>query len=234
MTGALLRFLICGLFLAFAGQAAAQSPLSHIAVERTERMLENRLACLGCHVIGDEGGRIGPVLNGLADRAELTFVESVLADPASAIPGTSMPHQRIPDADRRRLAQYLIALQPRSTDAEGTAQAPPAVPAGLEEDGAALYARHCAACHGDTGQGDGWNAGNLPVQPTVHADAAAMSLRPDDTLFDAIHVGGFVLDKSPRMPAFGSLLSGAQIRALVAHIRTLCSCSQPPWAGGAR
>ena len=63
------------------------------------------------------------------------------------------------------------------------------------------------------------------VEPNRSIDAA-------QTLFDAIYAGGFVLDKSPRMPAFGDLLEPAQIRALVTHIRTLCQCAQPPWAGG--
>ena len=101
-------------------------------------------------------------------------------------------------------------------------------------DGAALYARHCAACHGTEGRGDGWNAPNLPVPPAVHADAEAMGARPDDTLFDGIAAGAWVLDGSARMAPFGDLLSPAEIRALVAHIRTLCDCAEPAWAGDGR
>ena len=57
-----------------------------------------------------------------------------------------------------------------------------------------------------------------------------MSERPDDTLYDGIAGGGYILDKSPLMPAFSQLLSREQIRALVGHIRTLCACEQPAWA----
>lgn len=228
------RALAAALFLTVAAApAAGQTGLSTVAVERTERMLENRFACLGCHVIGDRGGRIGPVLNGVGDRIDEDRLTAILRDPRSAIPGTLMPHQQMTDADRRRLTTYLLGLGAREVEA-GSAEAPPALPSGAEEDGAALYARHCAACHGDAGDGQGWNATYLPVQPTVHADSAAMSLRPDDTLYDAIFVGGFVLDRSPRMPAFGDLLEPRQIRALVDHIRTLCRCTQPAWAGGSR
>ncbi|MEM7416155.1 MAG: cytochrome c [Gemmatimonadota bacterium] len=224
--------LLSVLLLALAvAPVAGQSALSTVSVERTERMLENRLACLGCHVIGDEGGRIGPILNGLSDRLDEARLRAILEDAGTAIPGTVMPHQRMAPADRARLAAYLLEMGAQEVDA-GAAEAPPALPPGAEEDGAALYARHCAACHGDSGGGDGWNAMYLPVQPTVHADSAAMALRADDTLFDAIYAGGFVLDKSPRMPAFGDLFESAQIRALVDHIRTLCRCAQPPWAGG--
>lgn len=229
-----LPLILCGWLLVAAAPATGQSALSEVALERTERMLENRLACLGCHVIGDEGGRIGPVLNGLSARVDEGYVHDILEDPAAVIPGTTMPHQPMADSDRDRLVAYLMTLQPRSDAAAGPAEAAPALPAGAEHDGVALYARHCAACHGTEGRGDGWNAANLPTAPTAHADAESMGLRPDDTLFDAIYAGGFVLDKSARMPAFGRLLDTEQIRALVAHIRTLCACEQPAWAGGAQ
>jgi mono/diheme cytochrome c family protein len=57
-----------------------------------------------------------------------------------------------------------------------------------------------------------------------------MSKRADDTLFDGIYAGAWVLDGSPRMPAFGQLLATEDIRALVAYIRTLCSCQGPAWS----
>ncbi|HSM04479.1 MAG TPA: cytochrome c [Longimicrobiales bacterium] len=101
---------------------------------------------------------------------------------------------------------------------------------GVSPNGARLYGRTCAACHGAGGDGRGFNQPNLPVSPTVHADPVAMALRPDDTLYDGIASGGWVLDGSPRMPAFGDGLEPDEIRALVAHIRTLCACEGPAWA----
>ena len=40
------------------------------------------------------------------------------------------------------------------------------------------------------GRGDGPNARDLPVRPTAHANATAMSARSDDVLFDTIAGGG--------------------------------------------
>ena len=57
-----------------------------------------------------------------------------------------------------------------------------------------------------------------------------MSRRPDDTLFDGIHAGAWVLDGSAWMPSFGDLLTGNQIRSLVAYIRELCDCTAPAWS----
>lgn len=224
--------LLAGVLLAapLAAQDAAD-PLSPLEVGRVERALERRLACLGCHRINGRGGRIGPSLDGLSERADLAYTLAMIRDPSSTVPGTMMPRQPLPDRDAERLARYLLSLEPRPDDTPSAApEAPAAILPGQETDGAAIYARHCAACHGETGAGDGWNAGNLPVTPTRHADPTAMSQRPDDTLYDGIYAGGFVLDKSARMPAFGSLLSPEQIRSVVGHIRTLCDCEQPAWA----
>jgi mono/diheme cytochrome c family protein len=57
-----------------------------------------------------------------------------------------------------------------------------------------------------------------------------MSARPDDALYDTIAGGGAIMNRSARMPAFGTTLSPAQIRALVRHIRTLCRCTGPAWS----
>jgi len=54
-----------------------------------------------------------------------------------------------------------------------------------------------------------------------------MSTRLDDTLFDGIHAGGRILDRSHRMPSFGQTLSPEEIRALVGQMRRLCRCQEP-------
>lgn len=208
--------------------------LTGFETERTRRMLEDRVACLGCHRVGDEGGGIGPPLDGLGERLEPSFVVEMILDPQRAAPGSPMPPQPMPAREAARLARYLLergaTLTPPDraslVDADHHAWKTPAD----TTRGARLYARHCTACHGPEGRGDGWNAAALPVQPAVHADSARMSARPDDALFDGIWAGAWVLDGSPRMPAFGGLLSADEVRDLVTWIRTLCSCNAPPWS----
>jgi len=94
---------------------------------------------------------------------------------------------------------------------------------------ATRYRHLCASCHGAGGGGDGFNAPHLPVPPARHADSAAMAVRTDARLFDAIHGGGRVLGRSPRMPAFGSSESRADLWGLVGRIRRLCRCRGPAW-----
>jgi mono/diheme cytochrome c family protein len=212
------------------------SPLTPAQARRAQTSLQKRLACLGCHEVGSEGGRIGPSLNGLSERVQPAFVLEMILDPGRAAPGSPMPHQPIPEADARRLARYLWNLdgvrQPveRRSLADADHPAWTAATTGLPGPAAELYARHCVACHGESGGGDGWNAAWLPVRPTIHSDSALMSRRADDTLFDGIHAGAWVLDGSPRMPPFGGLLTASEIRGLVAHIRRLCSCRPPSWS----
>ncbi len=214
------------------------SPLFSLETLRARTQLESRLACLGCHQVGSEGGRIGPSLNGLSERLRPGFVLEMILDPRRAAPGSPMPHQPVLAPDARRIARYLLdlegqrdALQPRSlADAPAWIESP----AGAPGPAGGLYARDCAACHGASGGGDGWNAAWLPAPPTAHSDSTLMSRRPDDTLYDGISAGAWVLDGSPRMPPFGGALSPSEIRSLVAHIRTLCSCEAPGEPGAAR
>ena len=156
----------------------------------------------------------------------------MIRDPAGTLPGTLMPRQRMPEREVLRLADYLSSRTATGSEAPVPPRPAVALAPGEENDGPALYRRHCAACHGETGDGDGWNAPTLPVSPTAHSDAGLMSQRSDDTLFDAIAAGAWVLDGSPRMPPFRDLLSSRQIRALVAHIRALCDCRGPDWSEG--
>lgn len=211
-------------------------PLTNFETRRTERLLEDRLACMGCHRIGGRGGEIGPSLDGVSQRRTPSYVLEMILDPQRASPGSPMPHQPLQSREASRVARYLLALPEEGPGPVRVSLTDPDHPAWIRataatDPGAALYARHCAACHGSAGGGNGWNARNLPVPPTAHADASLMRLRADDTLYDAVFAGAWVLDGSPRMPAFGDLLSPVEIRSLVSYVRSLCDCAGPSWSG---
>ena len=212
--------------------AFAPQSLSPFARAKAEGYLRDRLPCLGCHRLNGEGGRIGPDLSNAGARLEPSYIRAMIHDPAGTNPGTAMPQMPMPLDRVELLASYLAARTSDSglvgylslVDYESMS------PVLHVTTGEGLYTRYCAACHGVAGNADGYNAAFLPVAPTRHADSAAMSRRPDDTLFDGIHAGGYILGRSHRMPAFGQMLSTPQIRSLVAHIRRLCRCEQPSWA----
>jgi len=205
---------------------AAADTLSPNRRRRAERLLEDRVACLGCHTFNGVGGAIGPTLDGVGERLRAESIRQKITNPQAITPGSLMPAQ--PLAPRH--VDLLTALLTDRVEWSGVESMTAAAGGAIDSSGSGLYQQHCASCHGVEGRGDGWNAANLAVPPTAHADSALMARRADDTLFDAIHAGGWVLDKSPRMPAFGALLTHHEIRALIAHIRTLCACSGPAWS----
>ena len=202
-------------------------PLSPFDAAKAEWLIRNRLPCLGCHELGGEGGRIGPSLSELKGQRTPDHVYSMIRDPRGGI----MPRVPMSEATLELIASFLVQREPTR---RAPLRAPPAAagrpnsaPTGLTAD---LYARSCAPCHGAGGGGDGYNAPFLPVRPTAHADKTYMSRRSDDALFDAIYAGGYVMNKSNRMPPFGHTLAREQIWSLVRYLRTLCGCQGPAWS----
>ena len=94
----------------------------------------------------------------------------------------------------------------------------PRPPAGTSRD-ERLYYAYCVECHGRDGRGS-WRAALFLLRPGNLADPARMATHTDQYLFDVIKHGGAPIGR-PGMPAFGYHLSDDDVRALVAHLRTL-------------
>jgi mono/diheme cytochrome c family protein len=230
--------IVTTVFVTFTGRAASpQGPaggdasvqLTPFAREKAEALLRRHLPCLGCHSLNGEGSKLAPDLATVRQRRAPEYIARMVTDPQGTVAGTIMPHTPMPPAMRALVIRYLGGNPP---DADVPTPGPAARSA--DTNGAALYARFCTACHGSRGNGDGPNARSLPVPPARHASREAMSARPDDSLYDTIAGGGAIMNRSPRMPAYGTTLSPAQIRALVRHIRSLCDCAGPAWSTDGR
>ncbi|MDP3939368.1 MAG: cytochrome c [Deltaproteobacteria bacterium] len=112
----------------------------------------------------------------------------------------------------------------------GEAAAPTAAAggAGNADQGKAIYATYCGACHGTGGTGDGPAAATLTTKPRNHTDGAFMNALPNEEIFKAIKEGGASVGKSNLMPAWGATLNDAQIQDVVAFVRSL---AVPPYQG---
>ncbi len=107
----------------------------------------------------------------------------------------------------------LVACDSRTVDADTLAR------------GGALYAQHCAACHGMKLEGQpNWRErlpnGRLPAPP--HDESGHTWHHPDAVLF-AITKFGMIPPHAPPgyesdMPGFENKLSDAEIRAVLAYI----------------
>jgi mono/diheme cytochrome c family protein len=123
--------------------------------------------------------------------------------------------QYLAPADLRAMAVYLKAL-PQAHDAhEATAQT---MSARMAERGAKLYGEHCAQCHGDKGEG-------VPGAYPPLAANRAVNLPVAANLVQVVLNGGFppATAGNPRpfgMPPFATVLSDADVAAVISHIRT--------------
>jgi mono/diheme cytochrome c family protein len=215
-----LLFISC--FVARCVGAQALSPFEGL---KARTLLDRSLPCMGCHTLDGAGGHVGPDLSTVRARRTAQYIAAMIDDPQRVVPGTAMPRTPLTPPTRALLVRLLGGTP-------GSAPPRPAIspPDAGEVNGARSYARWCASCHGAQGGGDGPNARFLPVRPAVHRDARLLSQRSDDQLFDAIASGGGAMGRSPRMPSFGATLAPNEIRALVAHLRTLCQCRAPAWS----
>lgn len=221
--------MIVGLLLLIAlplsAQQAVSSP-SPFQLGKARALLQKQLPCLGCHELDGDGGRVGPSLTSVAQRRSASYIRAIIEDPQRVVPGAVMPKTEMAVTTRETIIRYLTRDARDDVPQASPAAAIPAEPT----EPRTLYRKWCASCHGDRGEGDGANARYLPIKPAVHANAAAMSARSDDALFDVIAAGGGAAGMSARMPAFGATLAPAQIRALIGYIRALCRCEAPAWS----
>lgn len=220
-------------FLVVTTGVAAQSdtsfrPVTAFGAAKARELLNNHLPCLGCHAFEGSGGRIAPDLTTVRERRSRDYIAAMIDDPQKTLPGSLMPKQTMLPATRDVIVRYLQSLP--GSGSTGAPQVSNATTVTSELDGASLYRIWCVSCHGTSGNGDGTNASQLPVRPARHSDAGVMSGRSDDELYDTIAGGGSIMNRSPRMPAFGETLSSVQIRALVTFIRELCECEGPTWS----
>jgi len=206
--------------------------LTAFSMEKAKTLLEEKLSCLGCHRLGDVGGRIGPNLSSIRDRLNPLYMFNQIGRTRTVSPDAIMPQISLRPRTLELVFNFLFqqTIGRDSTSQVSLVENRPLFPeyASVREDD---YRRYCALCHGRDGDGDGFNAEAIfPVKPTVHSDSATMSVRPDDTLFDGIYAGGYILNKHPFMPPWGLVLSRERIRGLVAYIRELCGCQGPEWS----
>ncbi len=85
--------------------------------------------------------------------------------------------------------------------------------------GEELYLKYCHVCHGESGEGNGFNAYILETQPRNFTDSIYMDALTDSRLAEAVSEGGRGVNKSVLMPAWGNTFSPLEISYLVRYIR---------------
>lgn len=103
----------------------------------------------------------------------------------------------------------------------GVAAGAPGTPA-AGQTGAELYRTACASCHGAYGRGAPAGLANLAVPVPDFTDCSFASREPAADWAAIAHEGGPVRGFSELMPAFGGVLTMAQLEAVVAYVKSLC------------
>lgn len=122
------------------------------------------------------------------------------------------------DADRAAMSRYLRALPEQAA-----ARPEPAEPSPRRrERGAGLYRKHCAACHGEHGEGRCDDSG-APAYPAL-AGSRIVTQASAANLLRIIERGGFApaTPGHPRpygMPPFAGVLGPEDLAALASHLR---------------
>jgi len=83
------------------------------------------------------------------------------------------------------------------------------------------FQTYCAGCHGDTGQGDGFNSFSLDPHPRDLGDPAFQKSKSNADLADTIRRGGAGVGLSSLMPPWGRTLDARHVDAVVLYVRSL-------------
>ena len=124
--------------------------------------------------------------------------------------------QFLEPGDIRAMAVYLKSLPPTPADSNPL-EVPRAAGAVLER-GAKLYEQHCAACHGDKGEG-------VPGAYPALGGNRAVTMPVTANLVQIVLHGGFApaTRGNPRpygMPPFATTLSDADVAAVLSYVRS--------------
>jgi cytochrome c oxidase cbb3-type subunit I/II len=236
----LLRSAVALLATLLAAEAGATPP-NPAAATRGKKAF-NRY-CISCH--GVEGDGRGPTADWVDPRPRIltSGVFKFRSTPSGTLPTdadllrtiteglhlTFMPRWApITAREREDLVQYVKTLSPRfSKEPQGEPIAipppPPQTPQ-LVQNGKEVWDKvQCAACHGDTGKGDGASA------PTLRDDWG-FAIRPHDFTSGPLKVGDRPQDlyvafmtglNGTPMPSYAESISPEEAWALVAYVRSL-------------
>lgn len=229
---------------AFAAAEGAPRPLT--AADATAGKALYLQECAGCH--GERGDGQGLAAEWI-DPKPRNFVAGPFKlrstpsgkPPATAdilrtiergIPGTAMPSfSFLPEADRRKIAAYVLKLADVLDEPEpvavkvDAASAAPATPASIARGKELFKDAGCANCHGQTGKGDGPTADQMkdsegrPVKPRDFTDGRFRGGGDRSDLYLRLTTG---MDGTP-MPAYEDVLEPADRWAVVDFVQTLAN-----------
>jgi mono/diheme cytochrome c family protein len=178
-------------------------------------------ACLGCHVI-EENGRLigGPQSASLVAAGQRYNMDWLFRFGQNPQDFTIHNGEFLADATEPQLRAVIGFLatqgvngftyyEPWTSPEFGKASA---------GRGKVIYKEYCAQCHGSTGKGDGPAASGLEPKPAIHANIAFDQV-PTEYLYNMINHGGAAMGKSANMPYWGLTIGQQGVADVMAYLK---------------
>ncbi|MET0516586.1 MAG: c-type cytochrome [Nitrospiraceae bacterium] len=178
-------------------------------------------ACLGCHVI-EENGKIigGPQSASLVAAGKRYNMDWLFRFGQN--PQDFMPHsgEFLADATEPQLRAVIgfLAVQGVKDFKYYEPWTSPEFGMASVERGSVLYKQYCSQCHGAAGKGDGPAASGLEPKPAIHANIPFDKV-PIDYLYNVINHGGAAMGKSPNMPYWGLTIGQQGVADVMAYLK---------------
>jgi mono/diheme cytochrome c family protein len=186
-------------------------------------------------------------VTGVGDELPQPVVVQVNGDNGSAIEGalvsfhgeglTFNPEQALSDSSGQVTTQvqvgfvsgdYQIIAETRKQSGGNASLSLREIALGYEATlGQAVNEKYCIRCHDPESTTERVsNFDNLSPAPHQFSDGATYNSIPDADLVNIIGHGGQAVGKTPQSPAFGTTLKPAEIKAVIAYIRSI---ADPPY-----
>ena len=104
-----------------------------------------------------------------------------------------------------------------------------------EAQGKLIFYQQCVWCHADATPAGPSNRSNLTPVPPLMNNGATLNAESDEYIQNIITLGGTAMGKSAMMPPYGRMLSGEEIRSVIAFTRAIAQPQyQPPARAGSQ
>ena len=178
-------------------------------------------ACLGCHVIEENGKFIGgpqsASLVAAGQRYDKDWLFRFGQNPQDFTPHSGEFLADATEPQLRAVIGFLMAqgvtdfkyYEPWTSPEFGTASV---------ERGGVIYKEYCSQCHGVTGKGDGPAVSGLNPKPAIHANIPFEKLSAE-YLYNVINHGGAAMGKSPNMPYWNLTIGQQGVAEVMAYLK---------------
>ena len=178
-------------------------------------------ACLGCHVIEENGKLIGgpqsASLVASGQRYDKDWLFRFGQNPQDFTPHSGEFLADATEPQLRAVIGFLMVQGVKDFKFYEPWTSPEFGMASVDR-GKVVYKEYCSQCHGATGKGDGPAASGLDPKPAIHANIPFEKV-PIDYLYNVINHGGAAMGKSPNMPYWNLTIGQQGVADVMAYLK---------------